>query len=401
MKLRVKKSTTVFSAGFVALGLIVLSGALFFTSLVKPAQAQSEGGRLITVYDRGEQASFITTKDTLKDALSEQDIHLDARDAVEPSLDEKLVAPDYHVNIYRARPVTVVDGVTRQKIVTPYQSADRIVKDADISLYPEDKTVLTRSGDIVNDGAGLQLEIVRATPFTLNLYGVKTEVRTQAKTVGDMLKEKRIVLGKSGRASVALDTPIAAGMEVRVWREGKQTVTAEETVAFAVEQVKDADRPVGYKEVKTPGVEGKRSVTYEIEIKDGHEVSRTEIASITTLEPVKQVEVVGAKLPTPTNPTENQILGKQMMLDFGYGEDQWACLYNLWMRESGWRVNAGNPSSGAYGIPQSLPASKMAVYGSDYMTSARTQITWGLNYIKGRYATPCGAWDAFQRQNWY
>lgn len=379
MKLRVKKSTTVFSAGFVALGLIVLSGALFFTSLVKPAQAQSEGGRLITVYDRGEQASFITTKDTLKDALSEQDIHLDARDAVEPSLDEKLVAPDYHVNIYRARPVTVIDGVTRQKIVTPYQSADRIVKDADISLYPEDKTVLTRSGDIVNDGAGLQLEIVRATPFTLNLYGVKTEVRTQAKTVGDMLKEKRIVLGKSGRASVALDTPIAAGMEVRVWREGKQTVTAEETVAFAVEQVKDADRPVGYKEVKTPGVEGKRSVTYEIEIKDGHEVSRTEIASITTLEPVKQVEVVGAKQPTllyTGGGTKTEWLAASNI-----PQESWGYADYMVQRESGWNPNARNSSSGACGLAQALPCSKLG----DNWSNPIVSLNWMNSYVNGRY----------------
>jgi hypothetical protein len=90
-----------------------------------------------------------------------------------------------------------------------------------------------------------------------------------------------------------------------------------------------------------------------------------------------------------------------MMLGYGFGEDQWPCLYNLWMRESGWKTTAGNQSSGAYGIPQALPASKMAVVGPDYLTDAATQITWGLGYVKGRYGTPCGAWSSFQAKGWY
>ena len=122
---------------------------------------------------------------------------------------------------------------------------------------------------------------------------------------------------------------------------------------------------------------------------------------MTTEAAQKQVEIIGAKLPTPTNPSEAQALGKQMMLAAGFGEDQWGCLYNLWMRESGWRTTAGNVSSGAYGIPQSLPASKMAAFGDDYLTNPRTQIAWGLNYIKGRYGTLCGAWSSFQAKGWY
>ena len=190
-------------------------------------------------------------------------------------------------------------------------------------------------------------------------------------------------------------------MTIELWREGKQTVTVEEEVDFEIEKVQDANREVGYREVKTPGVKGKRNATYEIEMKNGQEASRTEIASVTIEEPKKQVEIIGAKLPTPTNPTEAQAIGKEMMLAAGFGEDQWGCLYNLWMRESGWRTTAGNVSSGAYGIPQSLPASKMAAFGDDYLTNPRTQIAWGLSYIKGRYGTPCGGWSAFQAKGWY
>ena len=77
------------------------------------------------------------------------------------------------------------------------------------------------------------------------------------------------------------------------------------------------------------------------------------------------------------------------------------CLVALWNKESGWNVYAHNASSGAYGIPQSLPGSKMASAGSDWATNPRTQITWGLGYIEARYGTPCGAWATSQRIGWY
>ncbi len=76
------------------------------------------------------------------------------------------------------------------------------------------------------------------------------------------------------------------------------------------------------------------------------------------------------------------------MLAARAGPDQWGCLESLWMKESGWNERAMNPSSGAYGIPQSLPGPKMASAGGDWQTNAATQIEWGLGYIKGRYGTP-------------
>lgn len=86
---------------------------------------------------------------------------------------------------------------------------------------------------------------------------------------------------------------------------------------------------------------------------------------------------------------------------FGWGSDQFRCLDLLWTRESGWRANAYNASSGAYGIPQSLPGSKMASAGSDWRTNAATQINWGLSYISARYGSPCAAWAHSEAYNWY
>lgn len=92
-----------------------------------------------------------------------------------------------------------------------------------------------------------------------------------------------------------------------------------------------------------------------------------------------------------------------LLSSYGWGMDQWSCLDQLWVGESGWSWSATNPSSGAYGIPQALPASKMASAGPDWLTNPRTQIVWGLGYIKGRYGSPCAAWSFWlaQSPHWY
>ncbi len=87
--------------------------------------------------------------------------------------------------------------------------------------------------------------------------------------------------------------------------------------------------------------------------------------------------------------------------DYGWGADQFSCLESLWNKESGWNFQAENPSSGAYGIPQSLPGDKMSSVAGDWATNATTQIIWGLQYIDAVYGSPCGAWGHSQATDWY
>lgn len=96
-----------------------------------------------------------------------------------------------------------------------------------------------------------------------------------------------------------------------------------------------------------------------------------------------------------------QAIAFSKMKGYGWGIDQYSCLVKLWNRESNWRVNAFNKSSGAYGIPQSLPGNKMATAGADWMTNPATQINWGLGYINDRYGSPCTALAHSNRVNWY
>ncbi|WP_241977487.1 lytic transglycosylase domain-containing protein [Cryobacterium cheniae] len=101
------------------------------------------------------------------------------------------------------------------------------------------------------------------------------------------------------------------------------------------------------------------------------------------------------------DPGSAQAIAADAVAARGWGDDQFNCLVSLWNKESGWRVNAENSSSGAYGIPQSLPGSKMASAGDDWQTNPATQIQWGLGYISGRYGTPCGAWAHSGDVGWY
>lgn len=94
-------------------------------------------------------------------------------------------------------------------------------------------------------------------------------------------------------------------------------------------------------------------------------------------------------------------IARALLTEFGFSSDQFGCLDSLWTRESNWRVNADNPSSSAYGIPQALPGSKMASAGADWATNPATQIRWGLGYIQDRYGSPCGAWGHSQARGWY
>ena len=294
MKLRVQTMVTK-KYGFIALVLGVFFISLSFIGVSTQVQAEDSDKRLITVYDRNQEQSFLTDKNTIGEALKDNGIELDPRDTVEPSADEELVAKNYQVNIYRARPVVVIDGTTRVKIMSPYQVAAQIAKHAGITVYPEDVTDLNPSADFIGDGAGLQLNIDRATIMTLDLYTKKTQIRTQGETVAEMLKEKGVQLGVNGRVSVPLNTPITEGMEVRVWQEGKQTISVDQVVPFQTERVFDADRLIGYSEIRTAGIKGVRNVTYEIEVKDGVEIARIEIANIVTKQPSKQVQIIGIK----------------------------------------------------------------------------------------------------------
>ena len=288
---------------FVSGAILMLVGGLFFVNqaladATKPAAKAGE--KLVTIYDRGAEKTIVTKARTIREALKLAKFSIDERqDVVEPSLDSEMVAEKYSINIFRARPITIVDGNKRLKVTTAEQTPALIAKAAGIEVFEEDKTTLSNSDNMAVDGANMVMKIDRASMVNFVLYGKESVIRTHAKTVGELLKEKNIDPKKDDTLSVDRSAKIIPGMKIELWRNGKQTITAEEDVKFEVEKVQDANRDSGYREVKQAGENGKKNVTYEVEMKNGVEVSRKEIASVVTKEPKKQIEIIGTK---PKNP---------------------------------------------------------------------------------------------------
>lgn len=138
---------------------------------------------------------------------------------------------------------------------------------------------------------------------------------------------------------------------------------------------------------QTYGYYGTQNITFQ---RGGYKVTTGTDAS--------GIFVAAADIPSPGTV---KAIAFTMVGERKWGADQYSCLVALWTRESNWRVNAYNRSSGAYGIPQALPGAKMASAGPDWASNPTTQITWGLDYIQGRYGSPCGAYAHSNKLGWY
>ncbi len=248
--------------------------------------------------------------------------------------------------------------------------------------------------------------IVRAMPVSVVLDSGAKQISTAADSVATVLSELGVVVDADTVVSPAVDSPVTSGMTITARTPDVDVDTVIERVTFDSEEVEDPTLAKGKEVVQTAGRVGETSVTYVVHSVDGVEVTRNLVATKKISEVRAEVVRVGTlDLPDASakvlSASEAKVLAKSMVTDRGWDESQFTCLDKLWTRESNWQVKAANPSSSAYGIPQSLPGSKMGSVGSDWRTNAKTQIAWGLNYIQGRYGSPCGAWGASQAKGWY
>ena len=376
--------------------LLALAGLSVYTAIMPKARADERslavGEHIITVHDDGQSKGFITKKQTLREALAEAAIKLDRNDRTEPNIDERLVANSYNVNIYRARTVVVKDGSQLTKIITSYRTGKQIVKQAGIAVRDEDILTLSQSNSPMRDSAAEVLSIKRAVPFNFDFYGKKATSYTQAQTIGEMLAEKHIKMSANDVIVPNKDIKIARGMNVRLYRNGMQTVTVDEDIQFETEQIKDVNRDKGYKEIQTKGVNGKRTVTYEINVQNGVEVSRREINSNIIQQPVKQVEVVGTKVSLPAGSHEDWMAAAGLSpSDYGYAN-------YIFSNESGWRMTATDGTH--YGLGQTS-LSKLSSACPNWQTDPVCQIKVFNGYAVGRYGSWAGAYSAWQAKGWW
>jgi len=349
---------------------------------------------------------------TVGDVLTARDITVASWDFVQP--DESTVVTDgLEIQVAHARPFTAtIDGQTLTVTTTAATVDGALVTlgvdpaAADVSLPPE--TTLARMP--------MTVTVTTLKMVSLRVDGGTLYAQTPASTVADLLASRNITLGSLDRVTPDLDTPLTDNMQVVVQRVSTIMKNATTALPYKTKKVNAPKLAAGKTKVVTPGVKGKADQVWQLTFVDGLEETRKLISQSVAVAPVTKVVQVGTKgapkqksapsssptVPAPTpKPGSAKDIALQLLPSYGFSSNQFGCLVNLWNRESHWNVHAQNRSSGAYGIPQALPGSKMASAGPDWRNNATTQIKWGLGYIKGRYGSPCAAWSHSQRTGWY
>lgn len=314
---------------FAIITLISVIGLFWYAQV----QANAQDARMVTVYVDGTEKTFPTEAETVEQALERAEVSLHDEDLVEPSLMTEITSDSFKINVYRARPVLVIDGRTEHQVLTPYQSPRLIAEDAGLNVYPEDEYDLTRINNFVGERTlGLRLKINRATSIRLNMYGTVELVRTQADTVGEFVAGLNLSTD-DGEVVVrpAADQPIKEGMTVHAVAVSADTDVVEESIPFERRMIQDTSRPIGYEDIRTPGRDGSKLVTYKIQYENGQEVKRTVVDSVVIEKPVEEVVVVGADY-TGVHPDNAAILAALRMCE----------------THGNYQANTGNGFYGAY-----------------------------------------------------
>lgn len=385
---------------------MVAQGAIL-TLVVACCTAFTVRGQQVGLDVDGQTSHVSAYGRTVSDVLDAAGISVGDKDLVAPGLDQRApLGGEIVVRTAHQLEVTV-DGKT-STVWTTAQTVDEAV--ADLGVRADGALMSASRSDSIGR-TGLSLAISTMKNFTVLVDGATMTTHTNASTVGEAVKSLGIVLGDRDQLSVPASAPAVEGLLVTVTRLKSTDGTQNQSEPFKSVQQDDPNLEQGKTKVIQEGKAGNSVITYSANVLDGREISRDVIATAIINPPVDEIVAVGSKEPVKVVSTSGveipaigagdaRSIGRELAAQRGWGDDQYVCLDNLWTRESGWRTTAANPS-GAYGIPQALPGSKMSSVGADWATNPATQITWGLNYIAGRYGDPCGAWASFQVKNWY
>ena len=366
---------------FAALAVLVM-GAYGIAKLTNALPSENDANIVIISYD-GKKQTVPSKQTTVSELLDKLNIPVNQGDVVEPAVNTQIDQDQFRINVYRAVPVTIVDGERRVPAASAARTPRAIAVQSGEKLYPEDIVTTAPADDFLKTGGiGEQVDISRATPISVDLYGTPVTLRTHAKTVGELIKEKNIKLVQNDRVEPTADTPITPNQKVSFIRTGTKVETVTEEIPTPVETINDATLAYGTKAVRQQGSPGQQTVTYEVELKNNVVTSRKAIQKIVNKEAVKQIEVMGTSL--------SGIKGD--MARAGISPSDFAAADYIISGESGWRPNAGGPGR-PYGLCQAYPGTKMASAGADWQTNPVTQLRWCAGYAKSRY----GGWQAAQQ----
>ncbi len=261
------------------------------------AAADADSQALISLYADGQQRLFATDAGTVGDVLRRANVKLAKQDLVEPAVSAPVPKGQFNINVYRARPVQVVDGLQTHNFSSAYQSPRLLALAAGLIIYPEDQFRTEVISDIVDSSAiGEQVVVTRAKLVTVNVDGKVRAIRTQAPTVGAALKGVGVALGAQDTVSVDLAHSVTPGMDVSITRVSEAVATLTQTLPRTVKKIADPAVLAGQTSIKAPGSDGQKTVTYRIHYKNGVETGREAIQVVSLVQPVDQVIVEGTKV---------------------------------------------------------------------------------------------------------
>ncbi|WP_245993185.1 G5 domain-containing protein [Xylanimonas allomyrinae] len=402
-------------AGLVTASLAVSGGAV----------AYADAHKNVTLDVDGHLTTISTFAGSVQGLLDARGVRVNERDLVSPAADQPLT-DGADVVVRYARELTIqADGTQTTTWVTALDAGEALAALAargnDVAL------VASRSGERASlalrlDADGPVAVVADGTPTVVpeGRNGIDAALAAAHVTLGAQDTVRVVGLANAGLNAADLQTVAArgAGVAVVVQRVVTQDVTTEHAVPFETQTQDDATLYRDQTKVAQQGQDGVRTVVETVVTVDGAETSRTVKSDEVTTPPVAKIVAQGTKERPQTPPPaagagstgaasgpvmsgSPRAIGQELAAARGWTGEQWQCLDSLFQKESGWNPSAANPSSGAYGIPQALPGSKMGSVAADWRTNPATQITWGLGYIAGRYGTPCTAWGHSQSTGWY
>jgi uncharacterized protein YabE (DUF348 family) len=371
---------------------MVLAGMLGGTA------AWVSGGKSVDLRIDGQDRTVHTSASDVQGVLAAVHVSVGEHDLVAPDL-QSSVRDGARIVINRGHLLRLnANGRVHEVWVNADSVAEAL---SQLGYNTRDLVSVSRSKRL--DSGVTSLAISSPKRLTFVRSGKKLTVISAGPTVNQAVSDGGIVLAPDDQLSVPGTSAITDNEVIRIQRVSYRTSVVQVDVPFSSVRRDDPNSYVGTDSVITAGQNGVSRITYQLVYLDGKLAGRVPVWTTIVNPAVNQQTRVGTKNP-PTGSTVPAGAAHQiaagMVAARGWGGDQFSCLVSLWSKESGWRTDAAN-SSGAYGIPQALPGSKMASAGADWQTSAATQISWGLGYISGVYGTPCAAWAHSEAYNWY
>lgn len=360
------------------------------------ASAEGDEPRMISIYDSGSRISVKSDAATVREALLRAKIELNPGDKIEPALDEEINSKNYNINIYRGRDAIVLDGNKKIYVRTASSTPKEVAADSGVNLLEADIVKIVPFNNLLETGTTVAYQVIRAKTIRLNFYGKQIDKRTQAATIADFLKEQNIDSDTEKTwVSLPHGTTITDGISFSIQPQGKQTITLDEEIPFREQTTYDYELTYGKREIIKPGVKGQKTVTYEVEMHDGVEITRQTISEIIVKNAETQEVKVGMKVDLPTGSHED------WMAAVGISPSDYGYVNYIITRESHWNPLAKNRSSGATGVCQALPGKKMASAGADWETNPITQLRWCNGYAISRYGSWRKAYEFWTTHKWW